>query len=97
VLSAIPGIEVVDLGLKRAGYQLSALETMPEYRARTVIEIFQAAEVQGVDSVCSVFHADHRELVSHDKAWPFDIINYMDLLTPSSRHQQTQLPNTAWT
>ncbi len=83
VLSAIPGIEVVDLGLKRAGYQLSALETMPEYRARTVIEIFQAAEVQGVDSVCSVFHADHRELVSHDKAWPFDIINYMDLIGES--------------
>ena len=56
---------------------------MPEYRARTVIEIFQAAEVQGVDSVCSVFHADHRELVSHDKAWPFDIINYMDLIGES--------------
>jgi len=83
VLSAIPGIEVVDLGLQRAGYQLSALETMPEYRERTVVEIFQAAEAQGIDSVCSVFHADHREIVSHDTAWPFDIINYMDLIGES--------------
>ena len=27
-----------------------------------------------------IYHADHRELVSHENQWPFEVVNYMDLI-----------------
>ncbi len=83
LLGAIPGLELIDLGITHAGYQLSSLDTLPEYRRQSMVRLFQAAETAGLTSLCSVFHADHRELSSHDAAWPFEIINYMDLIGES--------------
>ncbi len=83
MLSAIDGLELVDLGHEHAGYQMSALDTMPDYRRKSIADMFRDAEAAGIDAVVSVFHADHRELSSHVTAWPFDIVNYMDLLGES--------------
>ena len=83
LLQSIPELELIDLGLERAGYQLSSLSTVPDYGQKTLIDLFNAAEDAGVDMLCSVFHADHRELVSHDSAWPFEIVNYMDVVGTS--------------
>ena len=80
LLQSIPELELVDLGLERAGYQFSSLSTLPGYGQKTLTDLFNAAENAGVDMLCSVFHADHRELVSHDAAWPFEIVNYMDVV-----------------
>ena len=83
LLGAIPDLELVDLGITHAGYQLSALDTLPKYRQDAMSRLFRAAEAAGVTSLCSVFHADHRELSSHDAAWPFEIVNYMDIIGES--------------
>lgn len=83
LLQTIPELELVDLRLERAGYQLSSLSTVPGYAQKTLTEFFVAAENAGVDMLCSMFHADHRELVSHDAAWPFEIVNYMDVIGTS--------------
>ena len=83
LLRAIPGLELIDLGITHAGYQMSSLDTLPEYRRQSMVRLFQAAEAAGVTALCSVFHADHRELSSHDAAWPYEIINYMDLIGES--------------
>tara|TARA_R110000787_G_scaffold285173_2_gene400064 strand:- start:17220 stop:18545 length:1326 start_codon:yes stop_codon:yes gene_type:complete len=80
LLQSIPELELVDLGLERAGYQFSSLSTLPGYAQKTLTDLFNAAENAGVDMLCSVFHADHRELVSHDAAWPYEIVNYMDVI-----------------
>lgn len=83
LLRAIPELELIDLGITHAGYQLSSLDPLPEYRRQSMVRLFEAAEAAGVTALCSVFHADHRELSSHDAAWPFEIINYMDLIGES--------------
>jgi heterodisulfide reductase subunit D len=83
LLGAIPGLELVDLGLKRAGYQMSSLVTLPDYMTQTISQVLRAAEDAGVTTLCSVFHADHREISSHEAAWPFEIVNYMDLIGES--------------
>ncbi|MBO6518466.1 MAG: (Fe-S)-binding protein [Rhodospirillales bacterium] len=84
LLSAIPGIELVDLGLERAGYQMSSLVTLPDYQKTAIADVLRAAEAAGVTTLCSVFHADHREISSHEAAWPFEIVNYMDLIGESA-------------
>lgn len=83
LLKAIPGVELVDLGIDRAGYQMSSLATMPDYQKAAIADVLTAAEAAGVDTLCSVFHADHREITSHEAAWPFEIVNYMDLIGES--------------
>lgn len=83
LLGAIPGLELVDLELERAGYQMSSLETLPGYREETIARVLNAAEKAGVTTLCSVFHADHREISSHETAWPFEIVNYMELIGAS--------------
>lgn len=83
LLSAVSGLEVVDLHQPRAGYQMSSLETMPEQRRRSLANLLGAAEAAGVDTLCSVFHADHRELASHEDQWPFAVANYMDIIGES--------------
>lgn len=80
LLGAIPGLELVDLGIDQAGYQMSSLETLPDYREGSIARVLKAAEAAGVTTLCSVFHADHREISSHEAAWPFEIVNYMDLI-----------------
>lgn len=84
LLSAIPGVKVVDLDLPadlpRAGYQMSGLSTVPDYRSRLLTETLGAAERAGLDMLLSIYHADHRELVSHQDHWPFEIGNYMELI-----------------
>lgn len=83
LMNAIPGLEYVDLEVERAGYQMSALETVPDYRTEVIADVLKTAEDKNVDVLCSVFHSEHRELSSHAEQWPFEVKNYMDLIAES--------------
>ena len=95
LLSAIPGLELVRLELPddvpRAGYQTFSLGTVPDFRKRHLAETFRAAERAGVTALCSVYHGDHRELAGHEGAWPFEFVNYMELIGASMgiRHEDS--------
>jgi len=82
LLSAIPGLEVVELKLPRAGYQMTSL-TNRDYAEKHLADLLRAGEAAGVTTFASVFHGDHREFVSHEPHWPFEIVNYMDLIGES--------------
>jgi heterodisulfide reductase subunit D len=82
LLSAIPGLELVDLNLPRAGYQLTSL-TNPEYAKEHLAELLRAGQAAGITTFAGVYHGDHRELVSHQPHWPFEVVNYMDLIGES--------------
>ena len=83
VLTAIPGLELVDLDHPGVGYQMSSLDALPDLQKRHIADTFRQAEAKGVQVLAGVFHADHRELVSHQNAWPFEIVNYMELIGES--------------
>lgn len=83
LLSAIPGLQLVDLEQPGVGYQMSSLDNMPDLQQGHIAGTFRQAEAKGVEVLAGVFHADHRELVSHQNDWPFEIVNYMELIGQS--------------
>ena len=83
LLRAIPGLEVVDLEMPRIGYQMTSLLTVPDTMQQHIAGTLKKAEAAGVTTLAGVYHADHRELVSHQDQWPFEIINYMELIGES--------------
>jgi hypothetical protein len=82
LLSAIPGIELVDLNLPRAGYQMSSL-TNPDHAKEHLAKLLRAGQAANITTFAGVYHADHRELLRHEPHWPFEIVNYMDLIGQS--------------
>jgi hypothetical protein len=83
VLSAIPGIELVDLDLPQVGYMLTSLRAVPEIRRKLIAMELKAAEDAGVTTLAGIYHADHRELAGHESQWSFEIINFMELIGQS--------------
>lgn len=82
VLSAIPGLELVDLGLSRAGYQLGTM-TNSDYAKKHVAKLLRAGQEAEITTFAGIYHADHRELIRHEPYWPFEVVNYMDLIGES--------------
>jgi hypothetical protein len=83
LLSAIPGIELVDLGHKSAGYTGTALAQMKDYQKKTIAKTLLKAEEMKVDTLVGVYHNDHREFSGHEAAWNFKVANYMELIGDS--------------
>ena len=83
LLTAIPGLELVDLDHPGVGYQMSSLSGLPDLQKRHLAGTFRQAEAARVTALAGIYHADHRELVSHQNDWPFEIVNYMDLIGES--------------
>ncbi|MDV7340289.1 (Fe-S)-binding protein [Terasakiella sp. A23] len=82
LLSAIPGLEVVDLGMQKVGYQLATL-TNPDFAKKHLAGFLKKGQEAGITTFAGVYHSDHRELVRHEPSWPFEIVNYMDLIGQS--------------
>lgn len=83
VLCAIPELEVVTLPVPRIGYSLGSLRPIPEQRNALIAQELAAAEAAGIDVLAGIYHSDHREIVSHHPYWPFDVVNYMELIGQS--------------
>ena len=83
LLSAIPGLELVDLDLPHVGYHLTALRAVPDFKRKLVARELKLAEEAGVTTLAGIYHSDHRELVGHESEWSFEIINYMELIGES--------------
>jgi hypothetical protein len=43
----------------------------------------QAAEQTGVTTLAGIYHACHRELCSHERDWPFEVVNFLELIGES--------------
>jgi heterodisulfide reductase subunit D len=80
ILTAIPGIELVDLDQPRVGYMCNSLAPVPDYKRELHARELAAAEAAGVDSLVGIYHACHRELCAHEKSYPFKIVNFLELV-----------------
>ena len=83
VLSCIPGLEVIDLGIDRIAYTLIATRSIPEHGKSMLAKTLSAAENAGVTTLAGIYHSDHRELSAHEGAWPYEIVNFMELIGES--------------
>ena len=80
ILTAIPGLELVDLEQPRVGYMCNSLAPVPAYKRELHARELDAAAAAGVDCLVGIYHACHRELCAHEAASPFKIVNFLELV-----------------
>jgi hypothetical protein len=83
ILLAVPGIELVDLGQPAVGLMSNYLRVLPAFERELQLNELQAAQDAGVDALVAVYHADHRKLCAHERDWPFDIVNALEIVGAS--------------
>jgi Fe-S oxidoreductase len=83
ILSAVPGITLVDLGQPAVGLMSNYLRALPAYKRELQLKELEAARDAGVDALVAVYHADHRELCAHERDWPFEILNALEIVGAS--------------
>ena len=91
ILSAIPGIEFVDLEQPRVGYMCNSLAPVPDYKRELHARELAAAEAAGVDCLVGIYHACHRELCAHETTYPFKIVNFLELVGEAMDIQRDDL------
>lgn len=83
ILRAIPGLDFVDLAQPRLGYMCNTLNALPDFKRNVHREQLQAASDAGVTTLAGIYHACHRELCAHEQDWPFEVVNFLELLGES--------------
>jgi Fe-S oxidoreductase len=83
LLEAIPGLDFIDLEQPRVGYMCNRLASVPEYRRDLHRMQLEAAAAAGVTTLAGIYHACHRDFCSHQRDWPFEIVNFMELIGES--------------
>jgi len=83
ILQAIPGLEYVELAQPQVGYMCNTLQPLPAFKRAVHRGILEAAAEAKVDALAGVYHACHRELCSHEAEWPFEVVNFLELIGES--------------
>ncbi|MFY0609912.1 MAG: (Fe-S)-binding protein [Hyphomicrobiaceae bacterium] len=83
LLSAVPELQLIDLKQPDVGLMSNALRSLPDYQKELQQAELTAAQDAGVDAIAAVYHADHRELCAHEKDWPFQVVNILEVLAAS--------------
>lgn len=83
ILRAIPGLDFVDLAQPRVGYMCNKLNPLPAFKRTVHQNQLQAAADAGVTTLAGIYHACHRELCSHERDWPFEVVNFLELVGES--------------
>jgi len=83
ILRAIPGLDFVDLRQPRLGYHCNMLAPLPEFKRSVHRQQLEDAEAAGVTTLAGIYHACHRELCSHERDWPFEVVNFLELVGES--------------
>ena len=91
ILTAIPGLELVDLKQPRVGYMCNSLAPVPAYKRELHARELDAAAAAGVDYLVGIYHACHRELCAHEATSPFKIVNFLELVGEAMGVQRNDL------
>jgi heterodisulfide reductase subunit D len=83
ILRAIPGLQYVELEQPQLGYMCNTLAPLPDVKRDLHQRLLDAAATAGVDTLAGVYHACHRELCSHERDWPFEVVNFLELVGES--------------
>ena len=80
ILHAIPGLQYIELAQPQVGYMCNTLQPLPAFKREVHRGILEAAAAAKVDALAGVYHACHRELCSHEADWPFEVVNFLELI-----------------
>ena len=80
LLRMIPGLTVVDDGMRAPGHMCSALAGVPGALAVVQSGVVDAAARAGADTVVTIFHSCHREFVALERGRDLRVVNWMHLL-----------------
>jgi Fe-S oxidoreductase len=80
VLSAVPGLEIVDFGHEMAGYQCNSIKGTPGFKHELQSAQLDAAAQAGIDTLAVVYHGCYRDLCTAGEDYPFEVVNYVELL-----------------
>jgi heterodisulfide reductase subunit D len=83
ILRAVPGIEIIDLKQPAVGLQSVDVRSLPAFKRELQRNELQAAADAGIDALVAVYHSDHRELCAHERDWPFQIVNLLEIVGES--------------
>ncbi|MBV9237540.1 MAG: (Fe-S)-binding protein [Xanthobacteraceae bacterium] len=83
ILRTIPGVELVDLHQPAVGLQSVNLAVLPQYKRELQVAELEAARAARIDALVAVYHSDHRELCAHERDWPFQILNVLEVIGAS--------------
>jgi Fe-S oxidoreductase len=83
LLGAIPGLELVELDVIRAGAMSNSLSVLPAFKEELRNQEFRAAAGAGVTTLATVYHACHREICQFEQGVEFEIVNFMELIGES--------------
>jgi heterodisulfide reductase subunit D len=61
----------------------NTLNPLPDYKREVHLTQLQAAADAGVTTLAGIYHNCHRELCSHERDWPFEVVNFMELVGES--------------
>ena len=61
----------------------NTLNPLPAYKRQVHQSQLQAAADAGVTTLAGIYHACHRELCSHERDWPFEVVNFLELVGES--------------
>ena len=83
ILKTIPGITLVDLNQPAVGLQSVSVGVLPAFKRELQLNELRAAHDAGIDALVTVYHSEHRELCAHERDWPFQILNLLELIGAS--------------
>jgi heterodisulfide reductase subunit D len=79
----VPGVEFIELQQPRVGYMCNTLQPLPAYKRQVHQQLLEGAAEAGVTTLAGVYHACHRELCSHEMEWPFEVVNFLEIVGES--------------
>jgi Fe-S oxidoreductase len=83
ILEAISGITLVDLKQPAVGLQSVSVGALPAFKRELQLNELRAGREAGIDALVTVYHSEHRELCAHERDWPFQIVNLLELVGAS--------------
>jgi heterodisulfide reductase subunit D len=83
ILRAIPGLDFVDLQQPRVGYMCNKLTPILAFKQDLHRRQLEDAADAGVHTLAGIYHACHRELCAHQSDWPFEVVNFLELVGES--------------
>ena len=63
--------------------QSVSLGVLPAFKRELQRNELTAARDAGIDALVTVYHSEHRELCAHERDWPFQIVNLLELVGAS--------------